>query len=60
MKGTALNVDVTGPKTIVFAAHPCIFLPGNITGWGREWVKGELRSTTLCEPVWPSGKALGW
>ena len=27
--------------------------------YGRE-IKGTSVYTTACEPVWPSGKALGW
>ena len=39
---TALKVDVIGAKNILFfQARPCMFKPGNVTGWGREGVKRD-------------------
>ena len=36
----ALKVDVLKDRKIYcLQAHPCIFQPGNFTGWGSERVK---------------------
>ena len=40
LKRIALKIDFIGPENILFAGvRPCIFQPGNFTGWGSEGVK---------------------
>ena len=42
-KGIALTVDVLQDRKIYcLQARPCIFQPGNVTGWGSEGVKVVL------------------
>ena len=54
------ETDVVGPETRCLQELPCTIQPGNVTGWGSEGVKMALIAAQSCEPVWPSGKALGW
>ena len=32
----------------------------NGSGWRKDVINQCLEFGTICEPVWPSGKALGW
>ena len=38
-KRIVLKIDVVGPEIYCLEARPCIFQPGNFTGWGSEGVK---------------------
>ena len=44
----ALTVDVLQDRKICYLqARPCIFQPGNFTGWGNDGVKAKLFANTL-------------
>ena len=57
----ALKVDVLKDRKLdcLQARRPCVFQPGNFTGWGSGGVKDQELRNSFCEPVWPSGKAVG-